>query len=75
MTRQEIVDRFRHEISGAVLDALYREASGGELSILVRALLRTIDRAAGAAVDEAAKLPAPQTNGRPLVAAAGNGKN
>ncbi len=52
MTRQEFIDTHRHEISGAVLDVLFRKAEGGELSLLVRQLLTRIDRSLGTAYDE-----------------------
>ncbi len=52
MTRQDFIDAHRHEISGAVLDILFRKAEGGELSLLVRQLLTKIDRTLGNAYDE-----------------------
>lgn len=60
MTRQEAVDKYRHQISGAVLDVLFRKAEGGELSILVRALLRQIDTSLGQMHEE---LTRPKANG------------
>lgn len=66
MTRQEAVDKYRHQISGAVLDVLFRNATGGELSILVRALLRQIDTALGQMHEELTRPKSPpQAPARP----------
>ncbi len=61
MGRAEFVEKYRHQMSGAVLDVLFRNASGGELSILVRSLLRQIDSTLSAAYDDL--YPAKPSNG------------
>ena len=60
--RQEFVDRWRHEISGPILDVLFRDAHGGELSMLVRQMMRKVDTALGRAYDDLAAEMKP-TNG------------
>jgi hypothetical protein len=63
MTRAEFVQKYTHEVSGPVMDVLFRDAKGGELSMLVRRMMQQIDRAFGAAYDElsppAQKIPNP----------------
>lgn len=52
MTRQEFVQKYTHEMSGPVMDVLFRDARGGELSMVVRRMMEQMDRALGMAYDE-----------------------
>jgi hypothetical protein len=77
-TRAQAVDEFRHSISGVLLDLLFREARGAELSLTVRQGLRKIDELAGKFYDELvppqplpAKVPA---NGQAVAGKIGQGK-
>jgi hypothetical protein len=50
MTRQEFVERFRHEISGMVLDAI-KPRDGAELAVFVRNIMRKVDAVVGQQYD------------------------
>ena len=43
MTRQQFIERHRHEIGGLVLDAATWGAHGSELSVRLRHVMRAID--------------------------------
>lgn len=76
MTRMEFITRYTHEVSGPVMDVLFRDARGGELSLLVRQMMQKIDRALGAAYDELAReisLQAPPAAGPRPAKVNGNG--
>lgn len=59
MSREEFVRKFSSRASGAVLDVLFRNATGGELSMLVRRMMQEFDAAFAAAYDELTTRPTP----------------
>lgn len=59
MTRNDFVEKWRHEFGGMVLDAATRGSSGPELSIFVRGIMRQIDRKLAAAFDDLCAEAAP----------------
>ncbi len=68
MTRDEFIDKFRHEIGGMVLDAATAHRTGAELAVSIRFVMKKIDATLGAAFDSLApapKQPAPERNGTP----------
>lgn len=70
MTRQEFIERHRHEIGGMVLDAATAGLHGEALSVFVRGIMRKTDLLLGRMHDELrppeplpAKAPARPANG------------
>jgi hypothetical protein len=60
-TRQQVIDEFRHGVSGIWLDVVYRRPEGSDLSIAIRSALTRIDTLAAAFYDEVkADTKAPQ---------------
>ncbi len=78
MTRQEFIEKFRHEIGGLVLDAATSGKTGADMSMTLRHAMRKIDAMLGKAYDDvapkhaepvvkvlpAAALPAPKAVGK-----------
>jgi hypothetical protein len=61
MTRQEFIDRHKHELVGVVIDGMVAERKGGESALFVRTVMHRYDRLLGAIYDDfhtAAKPPA-----------------
>lgn len=44
MTREQFIEKYRHEFGGLVADAFSTDAKGGELSMRMRANFRKIDQ-------------------------------
>ena len=65
MTRDEFIEKFRHEIGGMVLDAATSGRTGAELSVSCRYIMRRIDAVLAAAFDSLHPpvKPAPPANG------------
>lgn len=72
MTRQEFIEKYRHEFGGMVLDGATNQANGAALSLWLRNVLRKVDAILAAQyADLAPPEPVPTpTNGH----ANGNGK-
>lgn len=61
-TKQELIDEFRHAVSGELCDFIKDDLRGAELSVKLRQALRKIDALAGAFADQLSPKPA---NGQP----------
>ena len=71
MTRQQAIEKYKHEFAGFVLDAATAGRSGGELSLWLRTAVQRIDAKIGAMFDEiTAPEDKPATNGVPHKSAA-----
>lgn len=65
MTREEFLEKYRHRISGLVLDAMFGDrAQGGELSLRMRTVLKQID---ALIIEMYREFPQPAPNGQPVV--------
>ena len=64
MTRQEFVQRWRHELGGLVADAYAADAKGSELAIRMRYAFRRIDELLGQMHHEL-NAPVTPANGKP----------
>lgn len=51
LTRDEVIDRFRHEFFGWIADAFLQDRRGGELSLCLRAASAKIDAKIGEMYD------------------------
>lgn len=75
MTKQELVDRYRHRIGGLLADAATHDRKGGHLAMWLRCQFEEIDKIIGQMHDELfpeikpekklEKPPAPSANGHP----------
>ena len=68
MSREEFIDKFRHEIGGMVLDAATAQRTGADLAMSIRFVMKRIDATLGAAFDlmqPPAPIKAPERNGTP----------
>ena len=63
MTRQQTIDKFRHDVSGVWLEIVLDHARGGELSIRLRAGLKRIDELASQFAQDIAPQTQPAVNG------------
>ena len=67
MTRQDFVERFRHELGGMILDGVTRNLDPRpDFSVFIRSILRKVDAKLSEMYDvlQSAKQP-PVTNGKP----------
>lgn len=63
MTRQEVIQKYRHELGGIVLDAM-QHRSGAEAALFARTILARVEVILGNALD-AYVPPKPPVNGQP----------
>ncbi len=59
MTRQQFIERFRHEFAGFVLDAYSEQRKGADAALWLRGIMNKIDTKLAVAFDEATKEESP----------------
>lgn len=47
LTREEFIEKWRHEVGGMILDGATLQATGAELGLFVRNILRKVDQRLG----------------------------
>jgi hypothetical protein len=65
MSRQDFVNRYKHELAGFVVDAIATPRQGPELSLWLRSMMARIDAKLGAIYDEFNQPQQPPANGKP----------
>lgn len=64
MTRQEFIEKFRHQWDGIVLDACITHRTGAELSMWLRQMRGRIELGLGEMHDALVTPPEPKPNGQ-----------
>jgi len=65
LTRQDFVEKHRHELAGIAFDAALAGRKGGELALWARTMLVQIDRRLGMIYDELTKPAGPHGASKP----------
>jgi hypothetical protein len=62
MTKEQFIERWRHEWGGMVVDAATNQRTGADLAMALRCLMQKIDKHLGRMYDDLKSPPVPQPN-------------
>lgn len=64
MTKDEFLEKWRHELSGMILDAATSEHRGAALGLFAREIMKKVDRHLVAMHNDFTAVPIPPTKGK-----------
>lgn len=64
MSKEEFLDKWRHELSGMILEAATAEHKGAALGLFARDIMKKVDRQLVAMHNDFSIVPIPTTKGK-----------